>query len=380
MANQNNPLWAIIEARDAYIVYLQKMLIEPNAELVEKERTIQSQHALLQQQLNELEEKKRLLEEMRVLSFISRPFLRPLMWIVRPIYRELKPRLGNLNQHPPHELCLPAHYNKVSPLASAPKISIVTPSFKQAGFIERTLKSVLDQSYPNLEFYVQDGGAEDGTTDVLERYGDRLAGWESCPDNGQSQAINVGFSKTSGEIMAWLNSDDILLPGALAYVAEYFSCHPEVDVVYGHRILINESDQQIGRWMMPVHDDQILSWADFIPQETMFWRRRIWEKAGGQIDESFQFAMDWDLLVRFRDAGARFARLPRFLGGFRIHPHQKTSAAISEIGFQEMSRIRQRMLGRVPSKTEINKAVLPYLLRHVVTDLGWRIRSKLGLK
>lgn len=380
MANQNNPLWAIIEARDAHIAHLQKILIELNAELAEKERIIQSQHALLQQQLKELEEKKWLLEEMRVLSLILRPFLRPMMWIVRPIYRELKPRLGNLNQHPPHELYLPAHFNKISPLADAPTISIVTPSFKQAAFIERTIRSVLDQSYPNLEFYVQDGGSEDGTIDVLERYADHLAGWESCPDNGQSHAINVGFSKTSGEIMAWLNSDDILLPGTLAYVAKYFNCHPEVDVVYGHRLLINESDQEIGRWMMPAHDDQVLSWADFVPQETMFWRRRIWEKSGGQVDESFQFAMDWDLLVRFREADARFARLPRFLGGFRIHPHQKTSAAISEVGFQEMSRIRQRILGRIPSKKEINKAVFPYLLKHVVTDLGWRIRTKLGFQ
>jgi hypothetical protein len=171
-----------------------------------------------------------------------------------------------------------------------------------------------------------------------------------------------------------------LLPGALAYVADYFSRHPEVDVVYGHRFLINENDQQIGRWMMPAHDDKVLSWADFIPQETMFWRRSIWEKAGGRIDESFRFAMDWDLLVRFRDVGARFVRLPRFLGGFRVHPHQKTSAEMSDIGFQEMSRIRQRLLGHIPLKTEIQKAVFSYLLRHIATDLGWRIRNKLGLK
>lgn len=302
------------------------------------------------------------------------------MWVVHSIYQVVKPRLGNLNQHPPHELCLPAHYYDATPLTVTPKISIVTPSFNQREFIERTLKSVLDQSYPNLEFYVQDGGSDDGTTDVLERYGDRLTGWESCLDDGQAQAINVGFAKTSGEIMAWLNTDDILLPGTLAYVAQYFCCHPEVDIVYGHRILINESDQQIGRWMMPVHDDRILSWADYIPQETLFWRRRIWEKAGGQVDESFKFAMDWDLLVRFRDAGARFARLPRFLGGFRIHPHQKSTAAISEFGLQEMCRIRQRTLGRIPSRSEINKAVFPYLLKHIVTDIGWRILSKLGFK
>ena len=89
--------------------------------------------------------------------------------------------------------------------------------------------------------------------------------------------------------------------------------------------------------------------------------------------------MDWDLLVRFRDAGARFARLPRFLGGFRIHEKQKTSAAISDVGFQEMNRIRERALGRVPSTLEVRKALMPYLLRHVATDLGWRIRTSLGV-
>ncbi|HTT08226.1 MAG TPA: glycosyltransferase family 2 protein [Gammaproteobacteria bacterium] len=273
---------------------------------------------------------------------------------------------------------LPAHYAQPVSITRLPKISLVTPSYKQAGFIERTINSVLDQDYPNLEYFVQDGGSMDGTREILDRYSKRLAGWESCPDRGQSQALNLGFAKTSGEIMAWLNSDDILLPGALAYVAEYFNRHPEVDVVYGHRILIDENDHQIGRWMLPAHDDAVLSWADYVPQETIFWRRRIWDKVGGRIDESFRFAMDWDLLVRFRDAGARFARLPRFLGGFRVHPQQKTSAAISEVGCQEMDRIRQRVWGRVPSRTEVRKAVLPYLVKHVVTDLGWQIRNKLG--
>ena len=259
-----------------------------------------------------------------------------------------------------------------------PRISLVTPSFRQAAFIERTIESVFAQGYPSLEYFVQDGGSTDGTVDVLRRYDARLAGWESVPDSGQSQAINRGFAHTSGEIMGWLNSDDILLPGALRAVGSFFALHPDVDVVYGHRVLIDENDAEIGRWIMPPHDADVLSWADFVPQETLFWRRRIWDKVGGRIDESFRFAMDWDLIVRFRDAGARFARLPRFLGGFRIHPHQKTSAVINEVGFQEMNRIRERALGRVPSSMEVKRAVAPYLLRHLWTDLAWRARKRLG--
>ena len=299
--------------------------------------------------------------------------------VIRRSARSLAPRLGVLNQHAPLELRLPPHYSRPAPVPRPPKISIVTPAFQHALFIERTIASVLDQGYPNLEYFVQDGGSTDGTREILERHASRLAGWDSTPDSGQAEAINRGFARTTGEIMAYLNSDDILLPGALAYVADFFSRHPEIDVVYGHRILIDEEGRQIGRWMMPAHEDEVLSWADYVPQETLFWRRSIWDKAGGRIDESFRFALDWDLLIRFRDAGARFARLPRFLGGFRVHPQQKTSAGISDIGFQEMDRIRQRVLGRVPSRIEVRKAVFPYLLRHMALDLGWRIRNKLGM-
>ncbi|MBT5471822.1 MAG: glycosyltransferase [Nitrospina sp.] len=288
------------------------------------------------------------------------------------------PRIGILHQYAPRDLCFPDSYHQPIRIDPVPKISIVTPSFKQAEFIERTLNSVFDQEYENLEYYVQDGGSKDGTKEILEKYSDRLTGWESKPDTGQTNAINLGFAKTNGEIMAWLNSDDIILPGTLAYVADYFNRHPEVDVVYGNRLQIDINDQHIGRWIMPAHDDEVLSWADFIPQETLYWRRSIWEKAGGQVDESFRFAMDWDFLVRLREAGARFARLPRFMGGFRIHPDQKTSAEMSDVGFREMNRIRERLLGRTPSEKEIFKAVKPYLLKHVITDLKWRVRNMMG--
>lgn len=287
------------------------------------------------------------------------------------------PRLGNLNQHAPRPVCLPRHYEQAITLSDTPKVSIVTPSFMQARYIGRTIESVLGQIYPNLEYFVQDGGSQDGTVEVLKGYANRLAGWESQPDGGQSQAINLGFAHTTGEIMAWLNSDDMLLPGAIHTIVDYFNRHPEVDVVYGDRLLIDESDMEIGRWIMPGHDSEVLSWADYVPQETLFWRRRIWDRVGGQIDESFKFAMDWDLLVRFRDAGARFAHIPRFLGAFRIHEHQKTSAVINEIGHKEMDRIREKLLGRVPGHMEVRKAVIPFLLKHVSIHMAYRVKSRL---
>lgn len=376
---------------------------EAEALLVERDRTIQalsdsclfsavngSAHTNLAL-VKSLEEKELVIQELAQALKRYRAVVGLFGYLLRPANRikaavvgiknqlgvMVAPRLGNLNQHSPRPVCLPRHYEQAIPLLDTPKVSIVTPSFMQARFIGRTIESVLGQNYPNLEYFVQDGGSQDGTVEVLKGYANRLAGWESQPDGGQSQAINLGFTHTTGEIMAWLNSDDMLLPGAIHTIVDYFNRHPEVDVVYGDRLLIDESDMEIGRWIMPGHDSEVLSWADFVPQETLFWRRRIWDRVGGQIDESFKFAMDWDLLVRFRDAGARFAHIPRFLGAFRIHEHQKTSAAINEIGHKEMDRIREKLLGRVPGHMEIRKAVIPFLLKHVSTHMAYRVKSRL---
>ena len=351
-------------------------LIKMTQEAEEKEVIIQNQGKLLEKFNSRFRYWKYLIVPTeRLVNKLCSPFIN-LRIRLRAIFA---PRLGNLHQYAPRELRWPSHYTRKIHFETSPKISIVTPSFRQGEFIERTLNSVLEQSYPNLEYFVQDGGSEDSTKEILERFSDRLTGWESKPDNGQTNAINIGFEKTTGEIMAWLNSDDLLLPGTLAYVADYFNRHPKIDVVYGHRIQIDENDQHIGRWMLPAHDNNVLSWADFIPQETLFWRRTIWEKAGGKVDESFHFAMDWDFLARLREAGAQFSRLPRFMGGFRIHPQQKTSAEMTDIGTTEMNRIRQRLLGRTPSDKEVFHAIKPYLKKHIMTDLWWRIRNTLGM-
>jgi glycosyltransferase involved in cell wall biosynthesis len=421
MSDATRSLWSVIEARDAGILRLREIEGQQHANLVEKERVIQvltedlsSKQEALEELTADLTDKEAALkkltadlthkeaaiqkrgavirEQRRALAAYRHTFfifgalivlLNHLVLGVRSVYRRtirgIAPRLGVLHQHAPMEMRIPKDRSRPAPPSDVPRISIVTPSFRQAPFIERTIRSVIEQSYPNLEYYVQDGGSQDGTAEVLARYQDRLAGWQSTPDNGQAEAINRAFAKTSGDIMAYLNSDDILLPGALARVADYFVRHPEVDVVYGHRVVIDEDDRQIGRWIMPAHDDKVLSWADFVPQETLFWRRSIWEKSGGRMDESFQFALDWDLLVRFREAGARFARLPRFLGGFRVHAQQKTTTSIADTGIQEMNRIRKRVLGTVPTNMEVRKAVFPYMVRHMFADLRWKIEDKLGI-
>lgn len=356
-------------------------LSKAEADCQEKEQVIQHLSIALQrneadvQSLNIALRKERIVRQFLAVKIYA---ARPVIQLLNRSMEIISPRLGNLNQYAPRPLSVSTAFRAGKALRNMPAISIVTPSFGQGGYIEKTLQSVLDQDYPNLEYFVQDGGSDDNTVAVLQRYENRLSGWASQRDSGQSHAINLGFARTSGEIMAWLNSDDLLLPGALACVADYFSRHPEVDVVYGNRLLIDENGMEIGRWLMPGHDGPVLTWVDYVPQETMFWRRRIWDKVGGRIDESFRFAMDWDLLVRFREAGARFAHIPRFLGAFRIHEQQKTSAAINDIGHREMDRIRERVLRRVPSRREIHKAVLPFLLKHVAVDMVYRIKIRLG--
>jgi uncharacterized coiled-coil protein SlyX len=282
------------------------------------------------------------------------------------------PRLGTLWQYNAVPLRVPKHYHRPRKLTSTPVVSIVTPSFNQGGFVSRTIGSVLDQQYPRLQYVVQDGGSTDDTVAAVAPLLERLHAFESKRDNGQAHAINMGFARCDGEIMAYLNSDDMLMPGAINYVVAFFNEHPDVDVVYGHRVVIEEYDAEVGRWVLPPHDDGVLSWADYVPQETLFWRRRIWERAGGRMDESFRFALDWDLLLRFRDAGARTVRLPRFLGCFRIHPHQKTSAEIDAVGTAEMQRLRERCHGRSVGPAEVHRAIKGYLRRHVVYDRLYR--------
>jgi GT2 family glycosyltransferase len=287
-----------------------------------------------------------------------------------------KPRIGVLRHYEPRPLTVPKQYLEVTPPEPPPTISVVTPSYQQGRFLDRTLYSVVSQKYPALEYIVQDGASTDGTLAVLGRFGPLLTSWSSEPDSGQAEAINRGFAQTSGEVMAWLNSDDLLLPGSLAYVARYFAEHPDVDVVYGNRLMIDHTDGQVGAWVLPAHSDVALTLADYVPQETLFWRRRIWEKAGAFVDPSFGYALDWELLLRFRDAGAKMVRLPRFLGAFRIHAAQKTTA-LDTVGVSETDRLRLRVHGRPVPIEEVLERLRPYFVRHIVVHTRQRIADRL---
>lgn len=281
------------------------------------------------------------------------------------------PKLGTFQQHPPRSL--KRNYSPPKRSSSQTSVSVAIPSFNQARFLEETLLSVLKQYYAQLEIVVQDGASTDGSVDILRRYTEQLTKWCSEQDNGQAQALNMAFEGTTGTIMAYLNSDDLLMPGAINAVAHFLDTHPDVDVVYGHRILIDDAGDEIGRWVLPPHDDEVLPWVDYVPQETLFWRRQLWEKVGGQFDQSLQFAIDWDLLLRFQKAGAKFARLPRFLGAFRVHTQQKSSLLLQEVGWKEMEKLREQYIGRAVTEQEIAERTRKYLRWHVVYHKLFRL-------
>ncbi len=284
--------------------------------------------------------------------------------------RWLRPPMWTFEQHSPRPLKLARFPAAPALPAEIPRIAIVTPSYNHAQFLEATIDSVLAQNYPKLHYHVQDGGSVDGSIELLKNRGDRIS-WRSEPDRGQSHAINLGFAGVDSDIMAYLNSDDVLLPGTLAAIVNFFAAHPDVDIVYGHRVFIDREGLEIGRAVLPGHDGMTLQYADYIPQETMFWRRRVWQELK-TIDESFHYALDWDFILRAQAAGFTFARLPRFLACFRIHDEQKT-AATYELGQKEMQVLRLRYLGFAPTQVEIRRAITPYMARQLALHWGYKL-------
>ena len=237
--------------------------------------------------------------------------------------------------------------------AAWPRICLVTPSFNQGQFIERTILSVLNQGYPNLEYVVMDGGSTDETSGILERYRGQIGTIVSQPDRGQSDAINKGFSGGTAEILGWLNSDDMLAPGALAAVAMGFFTS-RADVVAG-LCTISQDDCVTHRHLAGCSDgalplDRLLDLegdvheGTFFYQPEVFFTRRIWDICGGRVDESLRYSMDYDLWLRFAEIGAKLHVVGCPLAIFRTHPDQKT-ARFAE--FQaEAAGVRDRFLER----------------------------------
>ena len=244
-----------------------------------------------------------------------------------------------------------------------PLVSIVTPSFNQARFLESTICSVLEQDYPNLEYIIVDGGSSDGSVEVIRSYAPRLAWWVSEKDKGQTDAINKGFAHATGDILAWLNSDDTYQPHAVAEAVAFLQSHPEVGLVYGDADFIDENGSTIGRFRAAQTDLRCLRRGYVhIPQQAAFWRSFLW-KMVGPLDPSFYFAMDYDLWVRIA-ALAPLRYTPQLWANFRLHSQGKTVAADDRC-WPEMMRVYYRdggsKLGLMPLKYLLRRLLAPYL-------------------
>jgi carbamoyltransferase len=205
-----------------------------------------------------------------------------------------------------------------------PKISIVTPSFNQGQFIEETIRSVLDQNYPDLEYLVIDGGSTDQTIDIIRKYETQLSHWESEKDRGQVHAINKGLTRATGDIFAFVNSDDIYLPGTFATVAKYFDEHPSAEWICGDTRMFGEGyDTEVVRTVVPKSAAHCLSWDYTAPQPGHFWKREL---LGAGFDEAWRYDFDHDMYVRLLLAGHRCEHIPATFAGYRLHGASKTVA------------------------------------------------------
>jgi glycosyltransferase involved in cell wall biosynthesis len=232
--------------------------------------------------------------------------------------------------------------------AEKPLVSIITPSYNQAQFLEATIRSVLAQDYPNIEYIVIDGGSNDGSLAILERYSDQISLWLSEIDNGQAHAIDKGLERSHGAILGWLNSDDVLLPGTISQVVSNFRQHPELDVVYGRLERIDKNGQCVPTPSLPKDRrdfslDHILGDC-IVNQPGSFWRREIMDRVG-RLDISLRYVMDYEYWIRLAMNGARFGRLPEVVAQFRLNPDSKTvsqSAAMAEEQLKVLNRLTEK--------------------------------------
>lgn len=216
------------------------------------------------------------------------------------------------------------------------KVSIVTPSYNQARYLKQTIRSVLGQDYLSLEYFVMDGGSGDGSLEIIQQYADRLTGWVSEKDQGQADAINKGLKQAGGEIVAWLNSDDYYLPGAIASAVETFRQHPEAGLVYGDVLSVDGESQPFNLQTFKPYDLKDLMAFHIISQPAVFMRRSVLEQAG-LLDPSYHMLLDHHLWLRMARL-APMVYIPQTLAAARYHAEAKNLARTAEFG-QEAFRI-----------------------------------------
>lgn len=257
------------------------------------------------------------------------------------------------------------------------RVSIVTISFNQAAFLERTILSVLNQEFPDIEYIVVDPGSTDGSREIIEKYRSRISKIILRPDRGAADGLNGGFSEATGEILGFLNSDDLLLPGAVAEAVKFLDAHKEVDVVSGHSNLIDARD----RFLRHLYSDRMslkscIYWGVILMQPSTFFRRGIFENVGGFRSEN-RACWDGELFLDMALAGGRFAVVDQFWSAYRIHAESITgSKSNADRIHRANDAIFARVMGRNPQKYDRMLAFGYRVLRHIRNPLdSWeRIR------
>ena len=255
-----------------------------------------------------------------------------------------------------------------------PLVSIVTPSFNQAPFLEETIRSVLEQGYPRIEYMVVDGGSTDGSVSIIKKYADQLAWWVSEVDQGQTDAINKGFARAKGHILAWLNSDDTYEPGAVSAAVKYLQENPNLGMVYADCNFIDDEGQVIGKFgAAQTNYKRLRQGYVHIPQQTMFFRAGLWHTVG-PLDPSFYFAMDYDLWTRIAAHSQMKYLSGQTWANFRMHTSGKSIVADDRC-WPEMLRVHYRDGGHffsvIVAKYYIRKLIAPWW--------NWRRRKKLNI-
>ena len=277
-------------------------------------------------------------------------------------------------------------YQPQNGLSSAlyPKLTVVTPSYNQVEYLERTILSVLNQHYPNLEYFIIDGGSTDGSVELIKKYEPYLAGWVSEKDRGQTDAINKGFRRATGDLVAYQNSDDVFAPGAFDRVAQAWQQHPDMGVFYGDMYMIDEQDGITEEFRLPSFCAECHIYEGMqVYNQSLFVRRELLDKFG-LLDESLRFVIDYEWVARLGvQPGVHFRHVAGFWGGFRVQPDAKSST-IATVGVAEHERIRDKFAPALTSPLGkpfwIRYCRIRKLLYFVVRGQWGYVRHRLSLR